>query len=182
MNSAIFSGKIPNFHRILAIMARKIFIIGPANATKNVPNFLGWSFEKFTGTGFAQPIRNGALVIKSKSGKTIEPSGSICLMGFRLKRPICFAVVSPKLYAARPWLNSCNTTAKTRHVILINISIISFFLVFCFLYCVFIAALSLLTHLFYEIQDLKYNYFCIIWEQLLISKLAFSHFYSLRGF
>ena len=51
-------------------------------------------FRISTGTGFAQPKRNSAIMI--------SPIKSTCLSGLRLSRPIRFAVLSPSLYAAKP--------------------------------------------------------------------------------
>ena len=68
---------------------------GPAIATFNSPHLWSRKLYGFTGTGFAQPITKGLLMITKSKGKTIVPKGSICFEGFKLSLPAYFAVGSP---------------------------------------------------------------------------------------
>ena len=81
------------------ITARRIFEKGPASAESAI-SLLGFlKFLVFIGTGFAQP----------KPAKSIHknPIGSRCFIGFIVSLPMYFAVLSPSLYAAYAWENSC---------------------------------------------------------------------------
>jgi len=53
-------------------------------------------------------------VIVSIAGKMIEPNGSMCGIGFRVRRPARFAVSSPKNSATMPWLISCRMIARNK--------------------------------------------------------------------
>ena len=59
-----------------------------------------------TGTGLAQP-NSGPLARASMAGSSIDPNGSMCLMGLKVKRPAWRAVGSPRRSATRPWETSC---------------------------------------------------------------------------
>ena len=48
------------------------------------------------------------------AGRIIEPNGSICFIGFNVRRPASSAVRSPNHNAAYPCDTSCITTEKTR--------------------------------------------------------------------
>ena len=49
------------------------------------------------------------------AGSMIEPNGSMCGIGFSVRRPARLAVSSPNQNAATPWLISWRMTATTRH-------------------------------------------------------------------
>ncbi len=71
---------------------------GPAAATHSMSR-LGWRrLPKFTGTGLAQPKRMPPTIIEI-SGKTMVPTGSMCLAGFNVTRPSMYAVLSPNILA-----------------------------------------------------------------------------------
>ena len=96
--------KKPVATEILITSPKKIAIARfakiPADATHNVPIFLSLKFSGLYGTGFAQPIKNGALVKTKIRGKITEPKGSKCFKGFSVSRPAYSAVLSPKYKAA----------------------------------------------------------------------------------
>src|SRR5262245_27344357 len=50
----------------------------------------------------------------SIAGRMIEPNGSMCGMGLRVRRPARLAVSSPKNNATTPWLISCRMIARNR--------------------------------------------------------------------
>ena len=66
-----------------------------------------------TGTGFAHAI-TGMPVSAPMAGRMIEPTGSMCGIGFSVSRPASFAVWSPNQSATTPWLISCRITATIR--------------------------------------------------------------------
>lgn len=78
------------------------FVRIPAAETHSVPIRRSSDLKLFGlyGTGFAQPIINGAWVTIRKSGKIIEPYRSICFRGFRVSLPSYSAVWSPYASAA----------------------------------------------------------------------------------
>ena len=59
------------------------------------------------GTGLAQPTRRKIM--------QIVPKGSRCFRGFRVSRPIIFAVGSPHFSATYPWAHSWMTRLNTMH-------------------------------------------------------------------
>ena len=73
--------------------------MGPANETINIPLFLFLKLYEFIGTGFAHP--------NLKMSKKINPTKSICFIGFKVNLPLFLAVLSPNKYAAYPCENSC---------------------------------------------------------------------------
>src|SRR3989344_6162725 len=72
--------------------AIRILLAGPAHAMSPAP--LLWFFKLLGlyGTGFAQPTITGCMPkrsgIESKSGRMTEPTGSIWLIGFIVRRPM----------------------------------------------------------------------------------------------
>lgn len=64
------------------------------------------------GTGFAIPISIGEWKIMSIIGSKRVPIGSMCGIGFKVRRPIYFAVGSPFLKATYPWEISWTITEK----------------------------------------------------------------------
>ena len=68
----------------------------------------------FTGTGLAH-ASTGNPVSAPIAGITIEPTGSMCGIGLRVRRPARLAVSSPNHDATTPWLTSCRITATNRH-------------------------------------------------------------------
>ena len=84
--------------RILAGMAaatiRLKFVSGPARPTHSICCRGLRSRAGFTGTGLAHPI-TGRLARTAMAGRMIEPSGSMCGMGFSVSRPARLAVSSP---------------------------------------------------------------------------------------
>lgn len=81
------------------IIAKTKFENAPAMATFKTPHFLSDKFSSTYGTGLAQPNTKPALVIIKIKGKKTDPTGSRCFKGFKVKRPIRFAVWSPKYNA-----------------------------------------------------------------------------------
>ncbi len=76
-----------------------MFASGPANATI-MPSRRGFlKLRAVTGTGLAQPNKKPPENNRNM-GTNKVPIGSMCLAGFKLKRPSIFAVGSPSLYAA----------------------------------------------------------------------------------
>ena len=67
----------------------------------------------FTGTGFAH-ASTGTPSSAPIAGITIEPTGSMCGIGFSVRRPARLAVSSPKKDATTPWLTSWRITAAIR--------------------------------------------------------------------
>lgn len=102
--------------------ASKMFEAGPARATFKSAYF-PLKLKGFIGTGFAPPIIKlvGRIIIKS--GKITVKKGSIWGIGFKVSRPIFFAVGSPREYAAIPWAYSWKTAEKIS-IIKISIQII----------------------------------------------------------
>ena len=83
---------------------------GPAKDT-STDWFRGWRRRLMaTGTGLAQP-KTGAPVSARTTGTTIDPKGSMCLIGLRVSRPARLAVSSPHQRATTPWLTSWSITA-----------------------------------------------------------------------
>ena len=64
-----------------------------------------------TGTGFAQPNAPNPVIV-SIAGRMIEPNGSMCGIGFSVRRPARLAVSSPNHSATTPWLISCRMIAR----------------------------------------------------------------------
>ena len=81
---------------ISAIDAKIKFTVIPAIATQNNPSLLGFNLEKFTGTGFAQPIKKPEPLNSNIIGSII-PVKSKCFKGFNVILPSLFAVLSPNL-------------------------------------------------------------------------------------
>src|SRR5512132_453453 len=86
---------------------------GPASPTKSISRRGLRSFVGSTGTGFAQPNAPNPLIVSS-AGRMIEPNGSMCGIGFSVRRPARLAVSSPKSNATTPWLISCRMIATNR--------------------------------------------------------------------
>jgi len=105
-----------NFNNILIAMAIRILARGPAAPTNIISCFGFFNPEKLTGTGFAQPKRNGDPEIIRKTGKIIVPMGSICARGFRVSLPAYLAVGSPRLYAIHPCATSWIMTARKKSI------------------------------------------------------------------
>ena len=92
--------------------ARSRFIAGPASATSAMSR-LGWFRRwKNTGTGLAQPNRNGLPVSSMMPGRISVPSGSMWTIGLRLTRPSERAVESPSRSAASACAASCSVIAR----------------------------------------------------------------------
>lgn len=71
---------------------------GPAKATIASPHLLFFKLYGLYGTGLAHPkIKPEKLV---RIGTMTEPTGSMCLMGFKVSLPSYFAVRSPRKSAA----------------------------------------------------------------------------------
>ena len=79
-----------------AIIAKPIFIAGPAAATSTIPIRGLRSARKLIGTGLAYPNKNGDRARSKSPGRRIVPNGSMCRNGLRLTRPSCDAVSSPR--------------------------------------------------------------------------------------
>ena len=80
---------------------------GPASATATMSR-LGWRrLPKCTGTGLAQPKRNGEPLTTSSSGRMMLPKGSMWGIGFNVSRPARLAVSSPSRFATTPCAISC---------------------------------------------------------------------------
>ena len=71
------------------------FAAGPAPATQIMSRFGCRKLPKLTGTGFAQPNRNGAPVSSRTPGTRIVPTRSMCFSGLSVTRPSIQAVWSP---------------------------------------------------------------------------------------
>ena len=93
-----------------AMTAITILESGPAKATSASPLFPDLKALKLTGTGFAQPRIRPRFKTTHIKGNNTDPKGSICFIGFNVRRPISLAVWSPWLRAARPCDTSCITT------------------------------------------------------------------------
>ncbi len=89
-----------------ATTANIIFDRGPAMATNASPFFPDLRALKFTGTCFAQPRMIPPGKITQSRGNIMDPNGSMCFIGFRVRRPMILAVWSPWLSAASPWATS----------------------------------------------------------------------------
>src|SRR5690348_265422 len=89
---------------------------GPAAATQAMPTRGCLKFCGVMGTGLAQPNRNVLPVmlfrISSIPGISTVPTGSMCLMGLRVRRPSIRAVGSPSLLAIQPWATSWTVMAN----------------------------------------------------------------------
>ncbi len=72
-------------------------------------------FSQLTGTGLAQPKMNPP-AISRMAGTSTVPIGSMCLIGFRVSRPIISAVGSPRRRAIQPcatsWTVIANSTGR----------------------------------------------------------------------
>ena len=75
-----------------ATSASTIFERGPANATRASPFLPDFRALKLTGTGFAHPKMMPVCEMAQSKGKMIDPSGSICFMGFKVSLPMILAV------------------------------------------------------------------------------------------
>ncbi len=83
---------------VLTIIPADEIRINPPRPTLRLP--------KLTGTGRAHP---------NPTKKSISvPTGSRCLSGLRLNRPIILAVGSPIRQATHPWASSCRITEYKR--------------------------------------------------------------------
>ena len=76
-----------------------VFKFGWAKAVSAMPRLGCLKLRILTGTGFAQPNLNTTIMRRPKISR--------CLMGLSVSLPISFAVLSPSLYATKPWLSSC---------------------------------------------------------------------------
>ena len=97
------TGKGRNLMRRPKKRAKRKFDPGPARATLTLSHLASLKLYGLMGTGFAQPKIKGKIVgaprrigIAKISGKIIEPKGSMCGIGFKVRRPAYFAVGSPK--------------------------------------------------------------------------------------
>jgi hypothetical protein len=90
---------------IATTLANSKLAKGPNIAMIAISRFGFFRLYGFTGTGLAQPKTIGlppvifANIIIVK-GTKIVPTKSMCLNGFKLKRPYCSAVLSPSILAA----------------------------------------------------------------------------------
>src|SRR3989344_491779 len=79
--------------------ARRMLAEGPARVTRADPHFLFLKLFGLKGTGLGQPIITTEAPKSagraSKNGKIIEPKGSKCGKGFKVRRPATSAVLSP---------------------------------------------------------------------------------------
>ncbi len=89
-----------NLKTKVKIIANNKFAVGPAIATKTEWSLGFLKLRIFTGTGFAQPNKNGNCVIIINNGRTKVPNGSACFKGFNVNLPNILAVGSPKRSAA----------------------------------------------------------------------------------
>src|SRR5215475_13919319 len=87
--------------------------MGPARPTKSISRRGCRRLDGFTGTGFAHPKAPNPEMV-SNAGRMIDPNGSMCGMGFSVRRPARLAVSSPKKSATTPWLISCRMIARNR--------------------------------------------------------------------
>lgn len=81
-------------------------VSGPANATHIMSRNGFLKCLGLTGTGLAQPIMNPVPERINRVGKMMDPNGSTCGSGFRVRRPRFLAVGSPKAFATYPWETS----------------------------------------------------------------------------
>ena len=88
------------------------FVAGPASDTNSMWCRPLRSLAGLTGTGFAH-ASTGKPVSAPSAGRMIEPNGSMCGIGFSVRRPALRAVSSPNQSATTPWLISCRITATT---------------------------------------------------------------------
>ncbi len=79
---------------------------GPLSDIRMMSDLGFLKYRGLTGTGFAQP--------KLKRKRHTAPSGSMCLSGLRVSRPMALAVGSPREKAAFPWAYSWTVMAKRR--------------------------------------------------------------------
>ncbi len=84
---------------------------GPAAATQTISRLGLRNRKKFTGTGLAQPNRNGARISSSSPGSSRVPNGSTWRIGLKVTRPARSAVSSPSLEATKPCAASWNVMA-----------------------------------------------------------------------
>ncbi len=87
-----------NFRIMPNIKIPKKFENGPAREITPSAKRGFLVLPKFTGTGLAQP--------KPTKTSIKNPNGSKCAKGFKVIRPACSAVLSPKKRAAAAWENS----------------------------------------------------------------------------
>jgi hypothetical protein len=87
------------------------FVRGPATATSAMSRPGWFKRPNATGTGFAQPNRKGAEVMKSRAGTMIVPNRSTCFRGLKVTRPSRWAVSSPSFQAEYAWAASWNVMA-----------------------------------------------------------------------
>jgi hypothetical protein len=85
---------------------------GPAAATNAMSRRGCPSRRKSTGTGFAQPNRNGARMNTNMAGSRIVPNRSMWRSGLNETRPSIFAVGSPSRHATQPCAASCSVIAN----------------------------------------------------------------------
>src|SRR5258708_30887761 len=86
--------------------AKRIFIEGPATATRVMSQRGFLKFSAVTGTGLAQPIKGSPGKKIMRSGKRIVPMGWTWARGSIVNRPSILAVGSPKRFAAQACPNS----------------------------------------------------------------------------
>ena len=99
------------------INAIKMLTAGPAPATNASPHFWFERLYGLYGTGLAHPIRKLEPERSKIPGIITEPSGSMCFMGFKVRRPASLAVGSPNIWATYPCVTSCMTTEKISIII-----------------------------------------------------------------
>src|ERR1019366_8032061 len=86
--------------------ANRMFIEGPATATRVIPQRGFLKFSAVTGTGFAHPIRKNPGKKIISAGKIMVPIRLTWALGSIVKRPSILAVGSPNRLAAQAWPNS----------------------------------------------------------------------------
>src|SRR5262245_32630616 len=94
-------------------MSKKL-VAGPARLTTSMSRRGSRMRAGFTGTGLAH-ASTGTPSSAPIAGITIDPTGSMCGIGFSVRRPARFAVSSPNHDATTPWLTSWKITATMRH-------------------------------------------------------------------
>lgn len=91
---------------MLATIAIRIFVNGPARATRARSFLPSRKLNGSTGTGFAAPKTIGEPEKIRSSGRRTLINGSIWLLGLRVSLPESLAVGSPNLSATNPWATS----------------------------------------------------------------------------
>ena len=87
-------------------------MVGPASETNSMSRRAFRSRFGLIGTGLAQPM-TGMPASAPIAGRMIDPNGSMCGIGLRVRRPARRAVSSPNQSATTPWEISCKMMAAT---------------------------------------------------------------------